>query len=118
MDQLLLKNKKLETIEKTMKFQLPYDKIIFLYSDNVRGSQTIAVVLLQQLLNESGIFLPVMKEKISTNLDPKNLYIVTKEFQEEIPVYHVPLLVVEHLVMTEKYKRLIRGEEQHVFITS
>lgn len=117
-NQLILANEMLVTDEKTLKPQLSYDKIIFLYRDSVRGAQTIAVTLLQQLFKEEGIFVPVEKQNLSAELNSTNLYIVTEEFQKKSPVLNVPLLVVEHLVMTEKYKQLIRGEEQHVFITS
>lgn len=117
-DHLLFINETCKNEDKTVSPQLSYDKIIFLYSGSIRGSQTIAVTLLQQLFTEAGIFIPVEKQDLAGELNPKNLYIITEEFQQKASIHNVPLLVVEHLVMTEKYQRLIRGEESHVFITS
>lgn len=117
-DQLLLTNETNQADENKFNPQLSYKKIIFLYCGSVRGSQTIAAILLQQLLKESGIFISVEKQQVGAELNPNNLYIVTERFQQEVAVHDVPLLVVEDLVMTDKYKRLIRGEEPNVFITS
>ena len=107
-----------EKDEKQATARFPYDKLIFLYSGNIRGSQTIAVTVLQQLFKAERISVLIEKQELSDRLNPNHLYIVTKEFQKKHRVQNVPVLVVEDLVMTNKYKQLIRGKKLHVFITS
>lgn len=87
----------------------PYQGIVFLYADDVRGSQTMAVSVLSQVLKAKGQAIPVKKVPIEEVLfQPEKLYIVTAPFLQEHPVAGVPLLVVDHLV-TFDYEKLVKG---------
>ncbi|PTQ85522.1 PTS system D-mannitol-specific IIB component (Fru family) /PTS system D-mannitol-specific IIC component (Fru family) [Trichococcus patagoniensis] len=91
--------------------KLPYQKVIFLYADGVRGSQTMAVQAFRNLAEKHNVRVDVEKQPLDQVIaDQRNLYIVTANFTAENVLPECPLLVVEHLIATNKYEKLLRGD--------
>ena len=91
--------------------KLPYQKVIFLYADGGRGSQTMAVQAFRNLAEKQNIGVDVEKQPLEQLIaDQHNLYIVTEAFAAENELPKGPLLVVEHLIATNKYEKLLRGD--------
>lgn len=89
----------------------PYQKVIFLYADGVRGSQTMAVQAFRNLAEKQNIGVDVEKQPLEQLIaDQHNLYIVTEAFAAANELPKGPLLVVEHLIATNKYEKLLRGD--------
>lgn len=100
-----------EMIPEAIGKKLPYQKVIFLYADGVRGSQTMAVQAFRNLAEKQNIGVDVEKQPLEQLIaDQHNLYIVTEAFAAENELPKGPLLVVEHLIATNKYKKLLRGD--------
>ena len=100
-----------ETIPEAIGKKLPYQKVIFLYADGVRGSQTMAVQAFRNLAEKQNIGVDVEKQPLEQLIaDQHNLYIVTEAFAAENELPKGPLLVVEHLIATNKYEKLLRGD--------
>lgn len=88
---------------------LPYEKVIFLYADDVRGSQTMAVQVLKLALQKVEMTAIVEKQPLeTTELNDRSLYIISEAFQQDYPVTDVPLLVVPNIV-TANYEKLLKG---------
>lgn len=91
--------------------QLPYQKIVFLYADGVRGSQTMAVQALRSLAEKHQIRIDIEKQPLEgLEGDPRNLYIVSETFASGHSLPKGPRLIVEHLIATKKYEKLLRGD--------
>ena len=100
-----------EMIPEAIGKKLPYQKVIFLYADGVRGSQTMAVQAFRNLVEKQNIGVDVEKQPLEQLIaDQHNLYIVTEAFAAENELPKGPLLVVEHLIATNKYEKLLRGD--------
>ena len=100
-----------EMIPEVIGKKLPYQKVIFLYADGVRGSQTMAVQAFRNLAEKQNIGVDVEKQPLEQLIaDQHNLYIVTEAFAAENELPKGPLLVVEHLIATNKYEKLLRGD--------
>ena len=100
-----------EMIPEAIGKKLPYQKVIFLYADGVRGSQTMAVQAFRNLAEKQNIGVDVKKQPLEQLIaDQHNLYIVTEAFAAENELPKGPLLVVEHLIATNKYEKLLRGD--------
>ena len=100
-----------EMIPEAIGKKLPYQKVIFLYADGVRGSQTMAVQAFRNLAEKQNIGVDVEKQPLEQLIaDQHNLYIVTEAFAAENELPKGPLLVVEHLIATNKYEKLLRGD--------
>jgi PTS system mannitol-specific IIC component len=100
-----------EMIPEAIGKKLPYQKVIFLYADGVRGSQTMAVQAFRNLAEKQNIGVEVEKQPLEQLIaDQHNLYIVTEAFAAENELPKGPLLVVEHLIATNKYEKLLRGD--------
>lgn len=100
-----------EMIPEAIGKKLPYQKVIFLYADGVRGSQTMAVQAFRNLAEKQNIGVDVEKQPLEQLIaDQHNLYIVTEAFAAENELPKGPLLVVEHLIETNKYEKLLRGD--------
>ena len=100
-----------EMIPEAIGKKLPYQKVIFLYADGVRGSQTMAVQAFRDLAEKQNIGVDVEKQPLEQLIaDQHNLYIVTEAFAAENELPKGPLLVVEHLIATNKYEKLLRGD--------
>lgn len=100
-----------EMIPEAIGKKLPYQKVIFLYTDGVRGSQTMAVQAFRNLVEKQNIGVDVEKQPLEQLIaDQHNLYIVTEAFAAENELPKGPLLVVEHLIATNKYEKLLRGD--------
>ncbi|HQZ19480.1 MAG TPA: PTS transporter subunit EIIC [Trichococcus flocculiformis] len=100
-----------EMIPEAIGKKLPYQKVIFLYADGVRGSQTMAVQAFWNLAEKQNIGVDVEKQPLEQLIaDQHNLYIVTEAFAAENELPKGPLLVVEHLIATNKYEKLLRGD--------
>ena len=100
-----------EMIPEAIGKKLPYQKVIFLYADGGRGSQTMAVQAFRNLAEKQNIGVDVEKQPLEQLIaDQHNLYIVTEAFAAENELPKGPLLVVEHLIATNKYEKLLRGD--------
>lgn len=100
-----------EMIPEAIGKKLPYQKVIFLYADGVRGSQTMAAQAFRNLAEKQNIGVDVEKQPLEQLIaDQHNLYIVTEAFAAENELPKGPLLVVEHLIATNKYEKLLRGD--------
>ena len=100
-----------EMIPEAIGKKLPYQKVIFLYADGVRGSQTMAVQAFRNLAEKQNIGVDVEKQPLEQLIaDQHNMYIVTEAFAAENELPKGPLLVVEHLIATNKYEKLLRGD--------
>lgn len=100
-----------EMIPEAIGKKLPYQKVIFLYADGVRGSQTMAVQAFRNLAEKQNIGVDVEKQPLEQLIaDQHNLYIVTEAFAAENELPKGPLLVVEHLIATNIYEKLLRGD--------
>ena len=100
-----------EMIPEAIGKKLPYQKVIFLYAVGVRGSQTMAVQAFRNLAEKQNIGVDVEKQPLEQLIaDQHNLYIVTEAFAAENELPKGPLLVVEHLIATNKYEKLLRGD--------
>ena len=91
--------------------KIPYQKIVFLYADGVRGSQTMAVQAFRNLAQKHGVMIDIEKQPLEHVVaDQRNLYIVTENFASENALPKGSLLIVEHLIATKKYEKLLRGD--------
>lgn len=100
-----------EMVPEAIGKKLPYQKVIFLYADGVRGSQTMAVQAFRNLAEKQHIGVAVEKQPLEQLIaDQHNLYIVTEAFAAANELPKGPLLVVEHLIATNKYEKLLRGD--------
>ena len=100
-----------EMIPEAIGKKLPYQKVIFLYADGVRGSQTMAVQAFRNLAEKQNIGVDVEKQPLEQLIaDQSNLYVVTEDFAAENNLPKAPLLIVEHLIATNKYEKLLRGD--------
>jgi PTS system mannitol-specific IIC component len=91
--------------------KLPYQKVVFLYADGVRGSQTMAVQAFRNLAEKHHMRIDIEKQPLEQLIsDQRNLYIITEAFAAENVLPECPLLVVGHLIATNKYEKLLRGD--------
>ena len=100
-----------EMIPKAIGEKLPYQKVVFLYADGVRGSQTMAMQAFRNLAEKHNVSVDIEKQPLEQLIaDQRNLYIVTEAFAAENVLPECPLLVVGHLIATNKYEKLLRGD--------
>lgn len=108
---LLTDDQEMREIPETLGQTLPYQKVIFLYADGVRGSQTMAVHAFRNLAEKHNINVLIEKQPLNQLIaDQRNLYIITEAFAAENILPKAPLLIVEHLIATNKYEKLLRGD--------
>lgn len=91
----------------------PKRQFIFLYGSQVRGSQTIAVTLMQQQAKNLGVAAAVKKAALTEAIVPQATYVVSQEFLHAHPeVKQWPnLVVVAHLLLTKRYEALLKGDD-------
>jgi PTS system mannitol-specific IIC component len=84
---------------------------IFLYSDPVRGSQTMAVAKFQQLARNLGVAVVAKKAPLTQKLESEATYVVTQDFAAAHPdVRKLPhLVVVDHWLLSKKYQELLKA---------
>ena len=100
-----------EMIPEAIGEKLPYQKVVFLYVDGVRGSQTMAMQAFRNLAEKHNVRVDIEKQPLEQLIaDKRNLYIVTEAFAAENVLPECPLLVVGHLIATNKYEKLLRGD--------
>jgi len=108
---LLTDDQAIRVVPEALEGKLPYQKVVFLYADGVRGSQTMAVQAFRNLAEKHNISIDIDKQPLGQgSADQRNLYIVTETFAAENVLPKVPLLIVEHLIATNKYEKLLRGD--------
>jgi PTS system mannitol-specific IIC component len=91
--------------------KLPYQKVVFLYAHGVRGSQTMAVQAFRNLAEKQNMKIDIEKQPLEQVIvDQRNLYVVTETFAAENVLPECPLLIVDHLIATNKYEKLLRGD--------
>jgi len=91
--------------------KLPYQKVVFLYADGVRGSQTMAVQAFRNLAEKHHMQIDIEKQPLEQVIaDQRNLYVVTAAFAAENVLPECPLLIVDQLIATNKYEKLLRGD--------
>nr|WP_319215458.1 PTS transporter subunit EIIC [uncultured Trichococcus sp.] len=108
---LLTDEQVIKGIPEALGEKLPYQKVVFLYADGVRGSQTMAVQAFRNLAEKHNISIAVEKQPLEMLIaEQRNLYVVTEAFAAENDLPKAPLLIVEHLIATNKYEKLLRGD--------
>jgi PTS system mannitol-specific IIC component len=108
---LLTDEQEIKGIPEALGETFPYQKVVFLYADGVRGSQTMAVQAFRNLAEKHNIRVDIEKQPLEQLIaDQRNLYIVTEAFAAENVLPECPLLVVGHLIATNKYEKLLRGD--------
>ena len=108
---LLADEQENEMIPEALGDKLPYQKVVFLYADGVRGSQTMAVQAFRNLAEKHSVRVEIEKQPLEQLIvDQRNLYVVTEAFAAENVLPECPLLVVGHLIATNKYEKLLRGD--------
>lgn len=108
---LLTDEQEIKGIPEALGETLPYQKVVFLYADGVRGSQTMAVQAFRNLAEKHNIRVDIEKQPLEQLIaDQRNLYIITEAFAAENVLPECPLLVVGHLIATNKYEKLLRGD--------
>ena len=108
---LLTDEQVIKGIPEALGEKMPYQKVVFLYADGVRGSQTMAVQAFRNLAEKHNISIAVEKQPLEMLIaEQRNLYVVTEAFAAENDLPKAPLLIVEHLIATNKYEKLLRGD--------
>lgn len=93
-------------------------KLVFLYAENVRGSQTMAMELLRQQAAKQGVAIEVSKEPLETVFFTKETtYVVTRELAQ---AYHLDLTqqnlyVVISFLNKKEYQEWLEGGADRCF---
>ena len=93
-------------------------KLVFLYAENVRGSQTMGMELLRQQAAKQGVAIEVSKEPLETVFFTKETtYVVTRELAQ---AYHLDLTqqnlyVVISFLIKQEYQEWLEGGADRCF---
>ena len=93
-------------------------KLVFLYAENVRGSQTMGMELLRQQAAKQGVAIEVSKEPLETVFFTKETtYVVTRELAQ---AYHLDLTqqnlyVVTSFFFYKEYQEWLEGGADRCF---
>ncbi|HBC4196449.1 TPA: PTS transporter subunit EIIC [Enterococcus faecalis] len=93
-------------------------KLVFLYAENVRGSQTMRMELLRQQAAKQGVAIEVSKEPLETVFFTKETtYVVTRELAQ---AYHLDLTqqnlyVVTSFLNKKEYQEWLEGGADRCF---
>lgn len=93
-------------------------KLVFLYAENVRGSQTMGMELLRQQATKQGVAIEVSKEPLETVFFTKETtYVVTRELAQ---AYHLDLTqqnlyVVTSFLNKKEYQEWLEGGADRCF---
>ncbi|EGO2592817.1 PTS transporter subunit EIIC [Enterococcus faecalis] len=93
-------------------------KLVFLYAENVRGSQTMGMELLRQQAAKQGVAIEVSKEPLETVFFTKETtYVVTRELAQ---AYHLDLTqqnlyVVSSFLNKKEYQEWLEGGADRCF---
>ena len=93
-------------------------KLVFLYAENVRGSQTMGMELLRQQAAKQGVAIEVSKESLETVFFTKETtYVVTRELAQ---AYHLDLTqqnlyVVTSFLNKKEYQEWLEGGADRCF---
>lgn len=93
-------------------------KLVFLYAENVRGSQTMGMELLRQQAAKRGVAIEVSKEPLETVFFTKETtYVVTRELAQ---AYHLDLTqqnlyVVTSFLNKKEYQEWLEGGADRCF---
>ncbi len=93
-------------------------KLVFLYAENVRGSQTMGMELLRQQAAKQGVAIKVSKEPLETVFFTKETtYVVTRELAQ---AYHLDLTqqnlyVVTSFLNKKEYQEWLEGGADRCF---
>ena len=93
-------------------------KLVFLYAENVRGSQTMGMELLRQQAAQQGVAIEVSKEPLETVFFTKETtYVVTRELAQ---AYHLDLTqqnlyVVISFLNKKEYQEWLEGGADRCF---
>lgn len=93
-------------------------KLVFLYGENVRGSQTMGMELLRQQAAKQGVAIEVSKEPLETVFFTKETtYVVTRELAQ---AYHLDLTqqnlyVVTSFLNKKEYQEWLEGGADRCF---
>lgn len=93
-------------------------KLVFLYAENVRGSQTMGMELLRQQAAKQGVAIEVSKEPLETVFFTKETtYVVTRELAQ---AYHLDLTqqnlyVVISFLNKKEYQEWLEGRADRCF---
>ena len=93
-------------------------KLVFLYAENVRGSQTMGMELLRQQAAQQGVAIEVSKEPLETVFFTKETtYVVTRELAQ---AYHLDLTqqnlyVVTSFLNKKEYQEWLEGGADRCF---
>ena len=93
-------------------------KLVFLYAENVRGSQTMGMELLRQQAAKQGVAIEVSKEPLETVFFTKETtYVVTRELAQ---AYHLDLTqqnlyVVTSFLNKKEYQEWLEGGADRCF---
>ncbi|WP_432228315.1 PTS transporter subunit EIIC [Enterococcus faecalis] len=93
-------------------------KLVFLYAENVRGSQTMGMELLRQQAVKQGVAIEVSKEPLETVFFTKETtYVVTRELAQ---AYHLDLTqqnlyVVTSFLNKKEYQEWLEGGADRCF---
>lgn len=93
--------------------------IVFLYAENIRGSQTMGMTILAQLAKSHGLSFSISKMPIETLVtDDKNIYVATTAFLQKYSELAElsKLVLVEHFVLTTIYEQWVKEGIEHVLV--
>lgn len=95
------------------------EKVVFLYAENVRGSQTIGMTILAQLARQQGHSLSISKLPIEQLASEKEtIYVVTTTLFHKNPQLAElsKVVLVEDFVLTTAYEQWMKGGVEHVLV--
>ena len=93
-------------------------KLVFLYAENVRGSQTMGMELLRQQAAKQGVAIEVSKEPLETVFFTKETtYVVTRELAQAYHLYLTQqnLYVVTSFLNKKEYQEWLEGGADRCF---
>ncbi|MFB8538316.1 PTS transporter subunit EIIC [Enterococcus thailandicus] len=95
------------------------EKVVFLYAENIRGSQTMGMTILAKLAKKQGRSLSISKLPIEQLVGEKEtIYVATTAFFHKYPqlVELSKIVLVEHFVLTTTYEQWMKGGVEHVLV--
>lgn len=95
------------------------EKVVFLYAENIRGSQTMGMTILAQLAKKQGRSLSISKLPIEQLVSEKEtIYVATTAFFHKYPQLAElsKIVLVEHFVLTTTYEQWMKGGVEHVLV--
>lgn len=95
------------------------EKVVFLYAENIRGSQTMGMTILAQLAKKQGRSLSISKLPIEQLVGEKEtIYVATTAFFHKYPQLAElsKIVLVEHFVLTTTYEQWMKGGVEHVLV--